>query len=347
MKKMFSVIALAALVILFSARGAHATPMKDADVDFSGLVQFIYSWDEAGGDDQLDVQRLRINLTAKPAEKITVNASYEVGANTSGISPTWPFWKAAGARNVQNDGTADGQIVDLYADFNYLEHVTLRVGQFPLPNSYELNTREYDLETIQYSQGVGTFGKRDRGGAIFADPTKELSLTGWIVNGDGAITGTSKDDDDRTGVGLQLDYLPIDFFSMKIWGDWDEQASATTSASDMKEDSFGLGFDYAIHGFHLFSEYNDMNKKTGGVKTSDITEWYIHASYRIPSTDLQVVSRFDNYRERNAGVVLIDQDITTVGMNWDFEKNARLQIMRDFVEGPKNDKLDMQLAIRF
>lgn len=318
----------------------HTRAEIKADVE--GLAQFIYSWGEQDGDDdQMDVSRVLVNFTGRPAEKVYVFVSLE---QTNHTSPN-----AAGARNALKDGDSDSRIVDAYADLSYWEKVTLRVGQFPLPNSYELNTAPYDQETIMYSQGVGTFSYRDRGVIVFADPTPEFGWSGWIVNGAGAISGAESSNDDRSDFGVQLDYYPTSSFSMKAWGMWGEDAS-NISAFDQKYDAFGLGLDYAIRNFHFFAEYNDMDWEQGGTKQFDYQEWYLHTSHKLPGTDVQVVLRYDVYDKDSWDSdpnKEIDQKITTLGLNWDFEKNSRLQIMRDFVEDSDYDKLDVQLSVRF
>ncbi len=338
MKKFITVMP-AILLILFATVTTHATQIKDLNVDVRGLAQFAYSWDQEDGDDQLDVTRLRVNFTTHATKYISMYADIEATNNISGSG-------AAGGRNSITEGSADSRIVDIYADFYYWKKVTMRVGQFPLPNSYELNTPEYELETIQYSMGIGDFSRRDRGFIFFGDPTKEFSWAAWMVNGSGGITGADSDSDDRSDFGLQLDYFPAEVFSIKLWGSWGEVA-ADTSSQDSDTDAYGFGLDYVMNNFHLFGEFNDEDTNTGGMKRADTQEWYIHASHFIPQTPLQFVVRYDEYTQDVLGVNAIDEKITTVGINWDFESNSRLQVMRDFVNGPDNDKLDIQLSIRF
>jgi hypothetical protein len=344
---------LSAIVISLALLQATRAFAGQINADLEGLTQFIYSWDQEGGNDQLDVSRVQINLTGKPADKVYVFVSVEESGH---MSPD-----AAGARNTIMDGNAEGSIVDAYVDLAYWDKATVRVGQFPLPNSYELNTTPFEQETIQYSQGVGTFSNRDRGIALFADPTPEFSWTGWIVNGGGsflddngfvvtgnsAISGASGSGDDRSDFGTQFDYYPSNSFSIKGWGMWGENASDVSPASDEKYDSFGLGLDYAIHNFHFFSEYNNKNEDIGGTKYYDFTEWYVHVSHKIPGTTVQAVLRYDEYSMDSFNTNVFDRNITTFGLNWDFDKNSRFQIMRDFVDGEDNDKLDAQLSVKF
>jgi len=358
MKKTVAFFVIMISLVICVAIRAQATPLKEANVDFSGLAQFIYSWDDEDVNDQMDISRMMVYLNAQPAEKVSVHASLDFSGNRSTGVGT-----AAGARNSIIDGMADETIVDLYADLNYLNKVTVRVGQFPLPVSYELNTPEYDLETIQYSQGVGTFGKRDRGFIVFGDPTPTWSVSGWLVNGAGAISGATNDNNnERTDYGFQLDVFPVDFFSLKIWGAHNDTSDATFFNEKASGSSFGFGMDYAEKRFHAFGEYSNNDTDWGNTFKTRYRDWFIHTSYLLPDSNVQPVLRYDVYKTFNntaptefngyectARTSGFDctRKITTFGLNWSFEKNAKFQIMRDFVKGPRNDKLDAQLTVRF
>ncbi len=368
MKKTLILFAIMFSFILFAAIHAQAKPLKESDVDFSGMAQFIYGWDDENSNDQMDIPRLMVYLKAQPAEKVSIHASLDFSGNNSNgmVSNTQP----AGARNAVMDGTADDLIVDLYADLNYLNKVTVRVGQFPLPVSYELNTPEYDLETIQYSQGVGTFGKRDRGFVIFGDPTPTWSVSGWLVNGDGAITGatdsgsTDQMKNERTDYGVQLDVFPVDFFSIKLWGGHNDSSdNGLWTGTKASGSSFGFGMDYAENRFHAFGEYSNNDTDFGNTYKTRYRDWFIHASYLLPDSNVQPVLRYDVYKifNNDAPWHAVDdyectlrttgydctRKITTLGLNWNFAQNAKFQIMRDFVKGPRNDKVDAQLTVRF
>ncbi len=344
---------LAAFSIAAFSTAAQAVPVSEMDLDISGLAQFNYSWSEQNGrNDQLDTQRLRLIFSAQPAENVSVYAQLEGTDNTSNGANG-----AAGSRNAISDGVADSRVVDLYADISYLDWMTLRVGQFALPNSYELNTPEFDLETINYTQGIGTFGVRDRGFMAMGEPTTQFGWAAWITNGSSsnaagqsmtAITGASNDNDDKSQYGVQFDYSPTESLGLKIWGMTEDE---TLTSPDV--DAYGFVLDWVYSGFHLFGEYNLASvtmQNTAGVTTSDddLSQAYIHLSYLIPQTDLQAVVRYDWAQdEDNVTNTEGDNEITTVGINWNFEKNARLQTMYEFVDGDDNNNLDMQLSISF
>lgn len=384
--KKFILTGIAALTIAGFSTVTKAAPVGDMDVDISGLAQISASFTEqnaniGSGNDTIDINRLRINLSAMPAEKIKLYAALEGTSNISGTAKG-----AAGAPNVMYDtpnevptdndiadtllnmdGVADSRLVDLYADISYVDWVSLRVGQFPLPISYELNTPEFDLETINYTMAAGIFGKRDRGFVLSGSPVPDvLKLSLAVTNGNGAITGASNDDDDLSNFALQVDWKIIPGLSGKLWGAWAQDSIQTNGIavvnSNNDTDAFGLGVDYKYEGFHLSAEYNDasikVNPATLAANTSDdqdITEWNLTLGYTIPETGVQLVARYDTLDFDDttvAGAVktntqIVDTDVITAGVNWNFEKNAKLQIMREFVEGSDNDNLDILLSLKF
>jgi len=65
MKKFVLSIIMTAALLGLSVSPVFAKPMKESNVDFSGLVQFIYSWDQDQGNDQLSISRAQNILDAK------------------------------------------------------------------------------------------------------------------------------------------------------------------------------------------------------------------------------------------------------------------------------------------
>ena len=346
MKKFFAA-GLAAALIAGVTAFTQATPVSDMDIDVSGLAQFNYNWSERNGDDdQLDTARMRLNIEAMPDENIGLYTAIELTNNQMAVN-----------------NTVQSRIVDLYVDLTYLYWTTVRVGQFPLPISYELNTPEYELETIRYSMSLynpatelalvdttpttstAAFGERDRGIMFMGDPFPEFGWAAWAVNGDAGATieGANVDADDQTAFGLQLNWRPLKNLSFKGWGMAQSESSVT-----LQSRAFGLGFNYTYRGFHLFGEYNDARlDNAGGVGVdNDVDQFMINASYKIPDTDLQIVARYDNY-DANQAAASTDVNCTTAGINWDFEKNARLQLMREFWEGSNTDRTDLMLSVKF
>jgi len=349
MKKFFAT-GLAAALIAGMVSFAQAKPVSEMDVDITGLAQISAEWGEldanlqADQDDDIDTARLRLNVGAMPAENVSFNGELEITDNQQG---------------------GDNRIVEAYVDLTYLDWMTARIGQFALPNSYELNTPEYELETIDYSLGFAAhnangsnyFSGRDRGIMLFGDPIPEFGWNVLVINGSGATEGANDDTDDQMMYGLQLDWNPvIDMdghnLSFKLWGIMQQDGiSDTTGTATPDIDIFGLGLNYTYAGFHLFGEYNMADMDTAAAK-NEADEWYLNASYKIPETDLQLVLRYDALETETNNATTLDQDEITVGMNWDFEKNARLQMMytiNDYntVGVDEPNQFDMLLSVRF
>lgn len=363
MKRSIFIITLAAFLIGISSM-ANAVKMSDMQVDASILAQFGYKWsEENGSDDQLDTNRFRIRLRAMPTEGIMLFTQLE---GTDNLSPM-----AAGsnvpsnAKLPFNDGVGnDSRIVDLYAVITYWEWATFIIGQSPSPVTYELNTDEFDLETIDYSQFVG-IANRDRALAAAFRLSPEVGLSVWRLNGTGAITGAYNDIDDRGVYGFNLDWnAPVEGkLNLKVFGNFGSTSDPALDAqyfggrkTEINVDAWGFGTDYRTGPFHLMGEYvqgkiDIFNEQDSVDLGSDKTKtWYLHGAYEIPESDLQLVLRYDTY-DPDTGTANDERDITTLGMNYNFHKNARLQLMHEFMDGPNPDPDDnnteIQLSVRY
>lgn len=346
MKKLIAT-GLAAAFALGMSSISMAKPLSELDLDLSGLAQINASWSEIdGANDELDLARLRLKLGAKPAEHVALKLQFEETNNISGGAWGDNYSRFSG---LNADGASDGRIVDMYVDLTYIPEVSARIGQFALPNNYEILTDEYDLETINYSMGVGVFGTRDRGVMLFGQPIPEFGWAIFGTNGSGAITGATNDTGDQANYGLKLDWNPLENLNFKIWGAMAEEDTAAPGLTN-EMDAFGIGFNYTYQGFRLTGEYNDADSENAAAE-SDITEYYVHASYIIPETDLQLVLRYDKLDEDTAGANVTDVDVLTAGFNWNFEKNARVQLMHEFVDESagmgESDRTDLMLSVRF
>ena len=358
MKRLFAGILTAALVVGISA-SAHAVKLKDMKLDVSGLLQTgIHSSETAGSDDELDIDRLRLRIRANPAEDVMFFTQLEL---TDHRSPN-TFGSNVPPQSVLPDGTADNRIVDMYLVFTQLDWVTVLLGQMPTPVSYELNTDEYELETINYSSFVG-LANRDRGAGLVFPISKEVKMIGWLLNGVGAIDGANNDLDDRNNFGAMLEWSPEPPFSMKLWtnqGDYKDNQGILGPAGDWIDrdvDAYGFGFNWERGGFHIFGEYalaetTDVNMgplNTGNtlLRNQETDLYVLHFSYRIPETDFQLVARYDEYDPDNSAQN-DDSEIVTAGINWDFEENARFQITYEFHDGLDDDnEIDALLSVRF
>jgi len=357
MKKVL-LAALAAALIAGSAGVAQAKKVEDLNVDISGLAQIGYVGAQSGAgiNNGFDINRLRIKLAAQPAEKIAFKGAIEAagqgfGANQTGLFPT-----------------PEGRVVDAYVTLSYLDWAKIMIGQMPTPVSYELNTDEYALETINYSQFVGAYANRDRGVGVAIPVTDAVDLTFWGLNGEGAIDGASDSIDDSAAYGAMINVKPVKDLGIKAFvNTTDFTASGATlnalpglagtftaaNKSELSADVFGLGAEYKIYGWHFFGEYaqakfkaKDTTGQLGSMKSKD---YYVNASYKIPETGVQLVARYDRY-DPDTTTASDEKKITTVGVNWDFEKDARVQLMQELKsESPsiKDNKTMVQLSVRF
>lgn len=329
MKKILTVGLMAVAIAGFTTI-TKAAPVKDMDLDISGLAQLSYQASDGTFNNGFDLAHLRLNFAAKPAEKVSVYAAIEGTKNSDG----------------------DSRVVDLYTDLTYLPWVTARIGQFATPNSYELNTNEFELETIDYTQAAGNFGMRDRGVVFFGTPIPEIGWSAWALNGNGAVTGAFSNDDDGSLFGAQLDWKALENLSFKLWG-----MMSPKSVVNDKFDGLGLGVNYKYAGFHLQAEYNaGTDTNTATTLKLDTTEYNVTGSYMIPETTLQLVGRYDVLKSESivAGAVADNPDSKqgTIGLNWNFEKNARVQVMRKISSSsnsglPKTNETDVLLSVKF
>lgn len=357
MRKTLTTMLLAAMFVGIAAM-AQAKDVKDMSLDISGVGQIGQHWTQlAGGNDSFNVNRLRVKLNAQPADAVKFYASIE--AADSAVAGG-AFGDKTPANAYLKDMGADSRVVDMYVTLSYLKWATILAGQMPTPISYELNTDEYALETINYSMMVG-IANRDRGiGVVIPIQNTTAKVTTWALNGTGGINGAQKDIDDRSNFGAMIDFKPVDQLSFKGWANFGQMATAdgtlpssvAGNQTKAKIDAIGFGLDYKNSGFHFFGEYADAKLKVTDLVTSTrklsakTREWYVHGSYVIPETNVQLVARYDKY-DPNTSVANDDTKIVTTGINWDFEKDVRLQIMKEFVKGRANDNMDVQLSVRF
>jgi len=371
MKKFLAGMTMAAAVVMTGA-SVKAVPLDQAKLDISGIAQIGYAWSEQlGFDDELDTNRLRLRLKAQPAEHIAFVSQLELTNNVSSAyapgGTSTAFGANVPANAVLNDGFgADSRIVDLYMVLTYLDWATILVGQMPTPVSYELNTDEYSLETINYSQFVG-IANRDRGIGVVAPLTDRTQLITWLLNGVGGISGVTNDVDDRDNYGVMLNFNAMERLNVKAFGNFGNYldlpgnlGQPATDKAEMDVDAWGGGFNYSLKGFHMFSEFVQarisMDNETTSTRlgSQETREWFVNGSYVFPDTNLQLVLRYDRY-DPDTDTDSDESKITTVGLNWDFEKNARVQLMREFKSGPVNvlgrdpedDKTMLQLSVRF
>jgi len=357
MKKLFCTMLVSAFIV-GTAGMANAAKLAESDLSITGVAQLGLAWSQKNGaDDGMNLDRLRIKLGAPINDKIDFAAELEAADNMAAGSA---FGDNTPANASLQDMGSDSRVVDMYLVFKYLDWATIAAGQLATPISYELQTDVYSLETINYSQVVG-IANRDRGVGINI-PFKNVNarLAAWVLNDTGGINGAIDDIDDRSNYGAMFEMTPVEPLSFKVFANMGQVAddaglitgSTAGNLTEMDVDAFGAGMNYTSGPVHLFGEYVQAKIKvtdevlSARLSSSKTREWFVHGSYKIPNTDLQLVARYDKY-DPNTAVTNDDMKITTLGVNWDFDKDARLQIMREFNKGADNDDLDVQLSVRF
>jgi len=339
--------------------------------DISGTLQTIVTKSEIEQlDEDIDIHRFRLNFKGKLNDNISFYSEFEMGAN---ISPN-TLWAAtpattmkildstvdteiaAGSRYAQKDMGADSQLVQAYVDLKYFKKVTLRIGQIARGSSYELNTPVNKLETINYSTSVGQFGKFVRGFQLKMAPFKFIKIGICIDDSVGGITGGTNEPKAKLSAGGKIVFIPWKkHFSIKLLT---RHVSQTKNMPDAN--AAIVGADLKYKGFHFQGEMyhlhvNPVNTGTKSALKGNICSWFVHASYIIPKTKVQLVSRYNYFekriRDRKTDILKAPanyyMEIITAGVNWNFSPYSRLQVMYDVVDGDDNDSLDIQLELNF
>jgi putative ubiquitin-RnfH superfamily antitoxin RatB of RatAB toxin-antitoxin module len=374
-----ALIYLIMIEILLLISFAHAVQLKQLNVkkslefNISGTFQTIVTKSEIDIlDEDIDIHRFRLGFSGKLDEHVSFFSEFEMGAN---ISPD-EHWKAtpanrmkildqnpsinpntaAGARYAQKDFGADSRLVQAYVDLKYFKKITLRIGQIPRGSSYELNTPVNKLETINYSTSVGWFGKYVRSFQLKMAPFKFLKIGIGVDDSVGGITGGINTPKAKISTGGKVVLIPWPkHLSFKLC------ARHVSQTNDMPDANAGIiGADFKYKGFHFQGEMyhihvNPVNMNTGKGLKGNVCSWYVHASYIIPTTKIQLVTRYNFFekrmRDRRTDTLKTpknyDMEIITAGVNYSFSPNSRLQIMYDALDGKDNDCLDIQLELSF
>jgi len=190
---------------------------------------------------------------------------------------------------------------------------------------------------------------RDRGMAATYAPSKVIQFKGWLSAGEGTVNGAQTSVDDRNEYGALIQVNPYDNLSFKVVG----HEFTSDSALYREGSAFGGGYTYKIGNFTSMGEMGLFDYDQVGVN-NEMTIYYAQLGYKVPKTDFQFVGRYDfrNAKTFNAatGVKLTDADskIKTVGVNWDFDKNARVQLEHNFksANGAEDDTT-VQLGVKF
>jgi len=300
----------------------------------------------AAGNTSFTLNRLQVNFTAEPSENIGFKSTVELGRNFKG----------------------DTRIVDAMVDLKYLKPVTFRVGQFALPIGFELEKSPYDLDFINYTLLTSLFAQRNRGIMAYGDITPNIDFNLGIANSvyDGNLTGVSNESSsDSKQLFGRLGVTPVKDLNLALFMDYDNRKgnplALAGAVTKTKVFSWGLGGNYTYAGFGFEGAYADMKVAAANVgRTLKEKDLYGAITYKIPETSLQLLARYERSKgladsAAVAGTVTPVAKVLTAGINWNFDKNARLQLQREFWTSnsaltPKanvNDVTMLQLSIAF
>ncbi len=353
----------AAMTAMIAGAGvmSQAVPLAEARIDISGFAQMGYTFGDGGlqQNDQLQINRSRIKLIAVPSEKVKLVSQFE-------------FAKVYTDPSNVNGST---HLLDLYAVLDYFKPVEILAGQIPAPFAYEATISPYNYELIS-STSMASEGLviRERGLAASYPINDMVTTKAWVSNGGGQALGSQYATDDRNDYGAMVEVKPVDNFSFKIvahkFNESDKVSEVGSVLTNGDGTAFGGGFKYNYGAFAVTAEYGNIDVDVDNILNARIPAlvapgiaasvedeiWYFQASYKVPDTNLQLVGRYDSADKVIApagGGASIDSDrqTTILGVNWDFDKNARLQLERSFIESKglysNYDKTKLQLAVKF
>ncbi|ETR72922.1 MAG: hypothetical protein OMM_01339 [Candidatus Magnetoglobus multicellularis str. Araruama] len=342
--------------------------------DISGTLQALITKSQIDDlDDDVDIHRFRLNVSGKLNPNVSIVTEFELGGNMSpetkwqsgtGGTPRMKILDetadetsiAAGGRYAQKDMGSDSRLVQAYMQFSYFKKLKIQIGQMARGSNYELNTPLNKLETINYSTNVGHFGKMTRGIKFILSPFSFMKIGIGIDDSVGGITGGTDEPKAKFSTGAKIVLIPWKkHLSFKLCG---RHVPVTNEMPDAN--GFVTGAKFKYKGLNLIGEFYHLhvNPANSGDKKKvkgNICSWYMHASYIIPKTKLQLVSRYNYFdkrmRDRNSDQLKAKanyyMEIITAGINYNFSPHSRLQVMYDVVDGPENDSIDAQVEVSF
>lgn len=234
------------------------------------------------------------------------------------------------AYNFQIDALQQPALLDAYLDFSREKLLPepftfrLRAGQFPVPFSMESQIEDYNLDTINRSQGVNNLAPgrdtrtkgRDIGASlqVTASPweiNKFAEVTIGQFNGEGA---NNPDLNNHKGLALRGVINPAKFVS---WGVscYDGNLFSTTTTADR----FGTDISLTYGTAYLKGEY--IRGRDGSVKKEG---WYVQSAIFVLPKVLQAVAKYDVY-DPDLSKSGNKKAVSTAGANWYFTDGMRLQ----------------------
>jgi len=261
MKKTLAVISLACAATLSSAQVKLPSWLNNVKLSGYGMTQFQYSSQENAKNNSFNLRLVRLSLDGRIINDFYWKIQLQVNGNTStlGSSP---------------------RIVDLFTEWQKLDYLKVKVGQFKRPFTFENPMHPVDQGFMGYSQNVNKLaGFNDRNGShasngrdigiqlqgdVFKN-TKGRHLLHYqvgVFNGQGT---NMKDVDQQKDIIGGLWVMPV--AGMRIgtfgWtgsyarkGTWTDEADATQSGvRKLRQRRYAFSADYVVNDWTFRSEY--------------------------------------------------------------------------------------------
>jgi phosphate-selective porin OprO/OprP len=303
-------------------------------VKISGYTQLRYqSLQEDGKNDSFDIRRSRLDIKGN----LTPQFDYEFQGEWAGSSP---------------------KLLDAVLGYTISPELRFSGGQIKLPFSLENVTSDAKMETINRSQIVealaarkkdviGDQNGRDIGvqasGSLFKSGDRAIVDYAIGVFDGAGINATDNNDQKDLAGRIVVHPIPgLDVGGSFYHGDdrW-----GNNSTSNQTRDRVGAEFAYYYKSLDLKGEY--IRGKDGSTKKDG---WYLLAGYYVIPNVVQGVVKYDSFDpDRNKDDNRTN--VTTLGLNWNVNKWALLQLDYEFKteQGTAidNNVLSSQLTLQF
>lgn len=298
--------------------------------------------------------RYESDQTASSSDTFKIKSAYIIPYGT--IVPGWDFEVEIDAADTSGKPLRNSFIA--YTALN--PYATIRIGQQKPSYSEEFWTSSSVIDTIERALAVTSLSaERDIGVNIFGKLFQDkLGYGLGVFNGTGINTTDTNDIKDFAG---RLVFSPFKGSKGVLDGLRAGGAFWTGSQRQTTFDSTSVAGNinryagllaYTYERIKLQGEYlsQTLDKVAGGKKKSD--GWYLLGVYDLMKKDypeLQLVAKYEKY-DPDTDVSSNNQDITTVGLNYFFNKAVKIMVnYRIKNETPKvsNDQILVQLQLKF
>jgi phosphate-selective porin len=282
-------------------------------IKLSGYTQLRYQvFQEENKADGFDIRRARLDLRGSITDRFEYRAQVDFGGNRG------PF------------------LLDATIGYKFQPYFKLTAGQTKIPFSQENLTSSPKLETINRSQVVEALVARGRdiignhngrdigvqaGGSIFSrNDTYLFDYALGVFNGTGINTSDLNERKDVTG---RVVFHPIGDLSIggNFYAGEYSLAPAVKGDPPMEGDRDRIGAEFAyihdpitVRGEYIAGQDGDTDKEG----------WYVQGGYFVVPKKVQGVVKYDVF-DPDTNESRNRTNITTLGLNWYFNKWAFLQ----------------------